>query len=89
MSDLWLQNSETASGEVGSAWSPRVHLSAHIEKGYLKAERGDVIDGAQARREIQAMKGDWRLSKRGQTPNASKWCRSVSGNRAVAFMGQQ
>jgi Arc/MetJ-type ribon-helix-helix transcriptional regulator len=39
-------------------------LSAHIEKGYLQAERGDLIDGAQARREIQAMKDDWRLSKR-------------------------
>ena len=39
-------------------------LSAHIEEGYLQAERGEVIDGAQARREIQAMKDDWRLSKR-------------------------
>jgi Arc/MetJ-type ribon-helix-helix transcriptional regulator len=39
-------------------------LSAHIEKGYLQAERGDLIDGAQGRREIQAMKNDWRLSKR-------------------------
>jgi len=39
-------------------------LSAHIEKGYLHAERGELIDGAQARREIQAMKDDWRLSKR-------------------------
>jgi Arc/MetJ-type ribon-helix-helix transcriptional regulator len=39
-------------------------LSAHIEEGYLQAERGELIDGAQARREIQAMKDDWRLSKR-------------------------
>ena len=39
-------------------------LSAHIEEGYLLAERGELIDGAQARREIQAMKDDWRLSKR-------------------------
>jgi Arc/MetJ-type ribon-helix-helix transcriptional regulator len=39
-------------------------LSAHIEEGYLYAERGELIDGAQARREIQAMKDDWRLSKR-------------------------
>jgi hypothetical protein len=64
MSDLCLQNPETASGEVGSARSPRVYLSAYIEKGYPKAERGDLIEGAQARREIQAMKDDWRLSKR-------------------------
>jgi Arc/MetJ-type ribon-helix-helix transcriptional regulator len=39
-------------------------LSAHIEEGYLHAERGELIDGARARREIQAMKDDWRLSKR-------------------------
>jgi hypothetical protein len=39
-------------------------LSAHIEEGYLQAERGELIDGAQACREIQAMKNDWRLSKK-------------------------
>ena len=31
-------------------------LSAHIEEGYQQAERGELIDGAQARREIQAMR---------------------------------
>ena len=35
-------------------------LSAHIEEGYQQAERGEVIDGEQARREIQAMKEKWR-----------------------------
>ena len=39
-------------------------LSEHIEAGYLQAERGDLLDGAQARRDIQAMKEDWRFSKR-------------------------
>jgi hypothetical protein len=39
-------------------------LSAHIEEGYLQAERGELIDGAAARREIQSMKDDSRLSKR-------------------------
>jgi hypothetical protein len=39
-------------------------LWSHIEQGYLQAERGELIDGAQVRREIQAMKVDWRLSKR-------------------------
>jgi Arc/MetJ-type ribon-helix-helix transcriptional regulator len=39
-------------------------LSAHIEEGYLQAERGELIDGAQARREIQEMKDDRRLRKR-------------------------
>jgi len=34
-------------------------LSAHIEEGYLQAERGELIDGDQARREIQVMKGVW------------------------------
>jgi Arc/MetJ-type ribon-helix-helix transcriptional regulator len=39
-------------------------LSAHIEEGCRQAERGELIDGAQARREIQAMKNDWRQSKK-------------------------
>ncbi len=39
-------------------------LSAHIEEGCLQAERGELTDGAQARRETQAMKEDWRSSKR-------------------------
>ena len=34
-------------------------LSSHIEEGYLQAERGELIDGDQARREIQAMKAEW------------------------------
>ena len=38
-------------------------LSAHIEEGYLQAERGELIDGTQARREIQAMKDEWPSSK--------------------------
>ena len=39
-------------------------LSVHIEQGYLQAERGELIDGAQARLEIQTMKEDWRSSRR-------------------------
>ncbi len=42
----------------------RQALTAHINEGYLQAERGELIDGGQARREIQARKNDWRLSKR-------------------------
>jgi putative addiction module CopG family antidote len=38
----------------------RQALLAHIEEGYLQAERGDLIDGAQARLEIGAMKDNWR-----------------------------
>ena len=42
----------------------RQALSAHIEEGYLHAERGELIDGVQAGREIQEMKDGWRLHKR-------------------------
>ncbi len=35
-------------------------LSAHIEEGYVQAVRGELIDAAQAKREIQAMKDEWR-----------------------------
>lgn len=34
-------------------------LLAHIEEGYEQAERNQLIEGAQARREIQAMKENW------------------------------
>jgi len=34
-------------------------LSAHIEEGYLQSARGELIDGNQGRREIQAMKDNW------------------------------
>jgi Arc/MetJ-type ribon-helix-helix transcriptional regulator len=38
-------------------WSDeeRRALSAHIEEGYQQAERGKLIEGAQARHEIQSM----------------------------------
>jgi Arc/MetJ-type ribon-helix-helix transcriptional regulator len=39
-------------------------LASHVEEGYRQAERGELIDGPQARREVQAMKDDWRLSRR-------------------------
>ena len=42
-------------------------LRAHIEEGFLQAERGELIDGAQVRDEIQKMKDNWhqtRASKR-------------------------
>ena len=45
----------------------RQALAAHIEEGFMQAERGELIDGAQARREIQGMKDTWhqeRASKR-------------------------
>jgi Arc/MetJ-type ribon-helix-helix transcriptional regulator len=52
--------------DAEESWSAeeRQALSAHIEEGYLQAERGELIDGAQARREIQEMKDDWHLHRR-------------------------
>jgi Arc/MetJ-type ribon-helix-helix transcriptional regulator len=38
-------------------------LSDRIEEGYLQAERGELIDGTQARHEIQAMKENWRVQR--------------------------
>ena len=38
-------------------------LAAHIEEGYLQAERGELIGSAQAKSEIQAMKNDWRRTR--------------------------
>lgn len=35
-------------------------LSAHIEEGYQQAERGQLIDATQARRDIAGMKEKWR-----------------------------
>jgi len=42
----------------------RQALSAHIEEGYLQAERGELIEAAQARREVEAMKEEWRAGRR-------------------------
>lgn len=36
---------------------------SHIEEGFLQAERGELIDGDQARREIELMKHDWRQQR--------------------------
>ena len=41
----------------------RLALSSHIEEGFMQAEQGDLIDGDQARREIQAMKDNWRQQR--------------------------
>ncbi|MBV8847121.1 MAG: hypothetical protein JO307_30295 [Bryobacterales bacterium] len=35
-------------------------LLAHIKEGYQQTERGDLIEGTQARCEIEAMKEKWR-----------------------------
>lgn len=54
------------SQDAEESWTEeeRQALSAHIEEGYLQAERGQLIDGAQAQQEIQTMKNGWRLARR-------------------------
>jgi len=39
-------------------------LVSHIEEGYLQAEKGMLVEGDQARQQIQAMKEYWRSSRR-------------------------
>ena len=51
--------------DAEESWSDeeRRAMCAHIEEGYLQAERGELVDGAQARGEIQTMKDDWREAR--------------------------
>ena len=48
--------------DAEESWSDeeRRALAGHIEEGFLQAERGELIDGDQARNEIQDMKDAWR-----------------------------
>jgi len=50
---------------IKESWTDeeRRALSAHIEEGYQQAERGELIDAAQAKREIQGMKEKWRQGR--------------------------
>jgi Arc/MetJ-type ribon-helix-helix transcriptional regulator len=41
----------------------RSALAAHIERGYLQAERGELIEGEEAGRQIRAMKDRWRENR--------------------------
>jgi putative addiction module CopG family antidote len=43
-------------------------LTAHIEEGFRQAERGELIEGDQAQREIQAMKDNWRQGRASKPP---------------------
>jgi hypothetical protein len=51
--------------EAVESWTDEERQTAmsHIEEGFLQAERGELIDGTQARQEIQAMKDDWRQQR--------------------------
>ncbi|HEY1766499.1 MAG TPA: hypothetical protein VGG26_02535 [Terracidiphilus sp.] len=54
---------EAQDAEESLTDAERLELSDHIEEGYLQAERGELIGSEQARRELQAMKEDWRLDR--------------------------
>jgi Arc/MetJ-type ribon-helix-helix transcriptional regulator len=62
--DVLRQALEAQDAEESWTEEERQALSAHIEEGYQQAERGELIDGAQVRRDIKAMKDDWRLSRK-------------------------
>ena len=57
--DVLRRDFEAQDAEESWTDEERWAYSAHIEEGYLQAERGELIDGAQARREIHAMKENW------------------------------
>jgi Arc/MetJ-type ribon-helix-helix transcriptional regulator len=61
--DVFRRALEAQDAEESWTDEERRALMAHIEEGFLQAERGDVIDGGQARRDIQSMKDNWRQER--------------------------
>ena len=57
--DVFRRALEAQDAEESWTDEERRALSAHIEEGFLQAERGELIDGATVRAEMQAMKGEW------------------------------
>ncbi len=62
--DLLRRALESLDAEEDWTDEERHALSAHIEEGYSQALRGELIDGARAQLEIEAMKDGWRLSRK-------------------------
>jgi len=58
--DVFRRALEALDAEESWTDEERRVLTAHIEEGFLQAERGELIDGSKARREIQVMKDNWR-----------------------------
>jgi Arc/MetJ-type ribon-helix-helix transcriptional regulator len=61
--DVFRRALEAQDAEESWTDEERRALTSHIEEGFLQAERGELIDGAQARREIQGMKDNWRQER--------------------------
>jgi Arc/MetJ-type ribon-helix-helix transcriptional regulator len=61
--DVFRRALEAQDAEESWTAEERRALTAHIEEGFLQAEHGELIDGAQARSEIQGMKDNWRQDR--------------------------
>jgi Arc/MetJ-type ribon-helix-helix transcriptional regulator len=61
--DMLRRALELQDAEESLSDEDRMVISAHVDEGYLQAERGELIDGEQARAQIAAMKIDWRLAR--------------------------
>jgi Arc/MetJ-type ribon-helix-helix transcriptional regulator len=65
--DVFRRALEAQDAEESWTEEERHALASHIEEGFAQAERGELIDGTQARRELQISKSNWlqeRSSKR-------------------------
>ncbi len=61
--DVFRRALEAQDAEESWTDEERRALTEHIEEGFLQAKSGELIDGDQARREIQAMKDGWRQER--------------------------
>jgi antitoxin ParD1/3/4 len=61
--DVFRRALEAQDAEESWTDKERQTFSEHIEEGFQQAERGELIDGEQAQREIQTMKDDWRRER--------------------------
>ena len=67
--DILRRALEAQDAEESWTEEERRALVSHVEEGFAQAERGELIDGDQARREIQAMKDNWH-QERASKPRA-------------------
>jgi len=66
--DVIRQALEAQDAEESWTEEERRALATHIEEGFLQAERGELIDGDEARREIRAMKERWLQERSSSLP---------------------
>jgi hypothetical protein len=57
--DVFRRALEAQDAEESWTDEERRALASHVDEGFLQAERGELVGGAQARREIQALKDTW------------------------------